>query len=55
MFFFGTRNDEGERILEYSDSVGIMVCNTFFKKKDYMLISYHWDHGRSVLVAVLLR
>ena len=31
---FGTRNAEGQRILEFGDAVGIMVCNTFFKKED---------------------
>ena len=29
---FGTRNAEGERILEFGDAVGMVVCNTFFKK-----------------------
>ena len=31
---FGTRNAEGERILELGDAVGMVVCNTFFKKED---------------------
>ena len=31
---FGTRNAEGERILEFCDAVGMVVCNTFFKKED---------------------
>ena len=30
---FGTRNAEGERILEVGDAVGMVVCNTFFKKE----------------------
>ena len=25
---------EGERILEFGDAVGMVVCNTFFKKED---------------------
>ena len=29
---FGTRNAEGERILEFGDAVGMVVCNTFFKE-----------------------
>ena len=36
---FGTRNAEGERILEFGDAVGIVVCNTFFKKEDSKLIT----------------
>ena len=35
----GTRNTEGERILEFGDAVGMVVCNTFFKKEDSKLIS----------------
>ena len=31
---FGTRNAESERILEFGDAVGMVVCNTFFKKED---------------------
>ena len=31
---FGTRNAEGERILEFSDAVDMAVCNTYFKKED---------------------
>ena len=31
---FGTRNAEGERILEFGDAVGMVVYNTFFKKED---------------------
>ena len=30
----GTRNAEGERVLEFGDAVGMVVCNTFFKKED---------------------
>ena len=31
---FGKRNTEGEGILEFGDAVGMVVCNTFFKKED---------------------
>ena len=31
---FGTRIAEGERILEFSDAVGMVVCNRFFKNED---------------------
>ena len=37
---FGTRNTEGVRILEFGDAVGMVVCNTFFKKEDSKLITY---------------
>ena len=31
---FGTINAECERILELGDAVGMVVCNTLFKKED---------------------
>ena len=34
---FGTGNADGERILEFSATVGMVVCKTFFKKKDSKL------------------
>ena len=37
---FGTRNAEGERILEFGNAVGMVVCNTFFKKEDYNQITF---------------
>ena len=37
---FGTRNAEGERILECGDAVGMVVCNTFFKKEGSKLITF---------------
>ena len=30
---FGRRNADGERILGFGDAVGMVVCNTFFKKE----------------------
>ena len=39
---FGTRNSEGERILELGDAMDMIVCNTFFQKRqqiDYLFIS----------------
>ena len=36
---FGTRNAEGERILEYALCIGHGGGNTFFRKEDSMLIT----------------
>ena len=49
---FGTRNAEGERILEFGDAVGMVVCNTFFKmvrKTDRCLVKDVKVIGRLVL------
>ena len=37
---FGTRNYEGERILELGDAMDMIVCNTFFQKRDSRLITH---------------
>ena len=39
-FGFGTRNLEGERILELGAALDLKVCNTFFKKRESRLITY---------------
>ena len=37
---YGMRNAEGERILEFCEAAGIIVCGTQFRKADSKLISY---------------
>ena len=39
-FGFGPRNPEGERILEFSLAMDMVVCNTFIKKRDSHFITY---------------
>ena len=36
----GERNEEGERIVDMVVSLDLSICNTFFKKRDYHLITY---------------
>ena len=52
---FGTRNAEGERILEFGDAVGMAVCNTFFKKKDSKLITYQSGNNKSIIDYLMFR
>ena len=52
---FGTRNAEGERILEFGDAVGMVVCNTFFKKEDTKLITYQSGDYRSMIDYLMVR
>ena len=52
---FDTRNAERERILEFSDAVGIAVCNTFFKKEDSKLITYQSGDTRSMIDYLMAR
>ena len=37
---YGVRNVEGERILEMGSALDLVVCNTWFKKRDSRLITY---------------
>ena len=46
---------EGERILEFGDAVGMVVCNTFFKKEDSKLITYQSGDNRSMIDYLMVR
>ncbi|VDP09412.1 unnamed protein product [Heligmosomoides polygyrus] len=39
-FGYGSRNGDGERILEYADSHDLTIVNTKFRKRDSHLISF---------------
>ena len=52
---FGTRNAEGERILEFGDAVGMVVCNTFFRKEDSKLITDQSGDNRSMIDYLMVR
>ena len=52
---FDTRNTEGERILEFGNTVGMAVCNTFYKKEDSKLITYQSGDNRSMSDYMMVR
>ena len=52
---FGTRNAEGERILEFGDAMGMVVCNTLFKKEDSKLITYQSGDNRRMIDYLMVR
>ena len=39
-FGYGTRNAEGERILEFAEAMGYVVTSTLFKKRQSHLVTY---------------
>ena len=39
-FDYGTRTAEGERILEFAETLGYVVTNTLFKKRQSHLVTY---------------
>ena len=52
---FGTRNAEGERILEFGAAVGMVVCNTFLNKEYSKLIIYKSGDNRSMIDYLMVR
>ena len=54
-WWYGTRNAEGERNLEFGDAMGMVVCNTFFNKEDSKLITYQSGDNRSMIDYLMVR
>ena len=52
---FGTRNREGERILEFGDALDMIVCNTMFIKDMNKLITYTSGGDRSQIDYFMVR
>ena len=52
---FGTRNSEGERILELGDAMDMIVGNTFFQKRDSILITYSSGGNQSQIDYILTK
>uniref|UniRef100_UPI00358EEB7A glutathione-specific gamma-glutamylcyclotransferase 2 isoform X1 n=2 Tax=Myxine glutinosa TaxID=7769 RepID=UPI00358EEB7A len=40
IYGYGVRNGEGERILEFADGAGLLICNAQFQKEDNKLVTY---------------
>ncbi|GJS99652.1 stress-induced protein [Tanacetum coccineum] len=48
-FGYGVRNEEGRTILEFAAAHDLVVVNSFFKKRDAHLITYHsGDHNTQI-------
>ena len=54
-FGFGSRNSERELILEFAESLCLIIANTWFKKEDKLLVSYDSGGNRSLVDYVLVR
>ncbi|VDP30052.1 unnamed protein product [Heligmosomoides polygyrus] len=46
-FGYGSRNADGERLLEYAESYNLTIVNTAFRECDSHLISF-WEHQGSI-------
>ncbi|EYC16287.1 hypothetical protein Y032_0034g2906 [Ancylostoma ceylanicum] len=54
-FGYGTRNDDGERILEYADYHDLVIVNTKFRKCPSHLVSFYSGNAQTQIDFVLLR
>nr|CDJ83061.1 Retrotransposon and Integrase domain containing protein [Haemonchus contortus] len=54
-FGYGSRNTDGERILEFADSHHLAIVNTRFRKRDSHLINFYSGENRTQLEFVLVR
>uniref|UniRef100_A0A914VFU1 Reverse transcriptase domain-containing protein n=1 Tax=Plectus sambesii TaxID=2011161 RepID=A0A914VFU1_9BILA len=52
---YGERNDDGERILDYTDSHDLVIVNTFFTKRDSHLKTFYSGPTSSQIDFVLVR
>ena len=52
---YGERNAEGERLLEFAEAMELVVCNTWFKKRQTQLITYRSADHSTVTDYVLER
>ncbi|VDO96955.1 unnamed protein product [Heligmosomoides polygyrus] len=54
-FGFGSRNADGERILEYAESHDLTIVNTRFRKRESHLISFYSGNSKTQIDFVLVR
>uniref|UniRef100_A0A7I4XRC0 Reverse transcriptase domain-containing protein n=1 Tax=Haemonchus contortus TaxID=6289 RepID=A0A7I4XRC0_HAECO len=54
-FGYGSRNTDGQRILEYADSHNLAIVNTRFRKRDSHLITFYSGENRTQIDFVLVR
>ena len=52
---FGSRNVEGEMLLEFADAMDLVVANTWFKKDEGKLVTYESGGCRTVVDYFLIR
>ncbi|VDP25185.1 unnamed protein product [Heligmosomoides polygyrus] len=54
-FGYGSRNADGERILEYAESHNLTIVNTVFRKRDSHLIQYYSGSSKSQIDFVVVK
>ena len=51
---FGSRNEDGEKLLEFAGSLDLVVLNTFFRKRESQTVTYESGRHRSQIDFVLV-
>ena len=54
-FGYGVRNNDGVRILEFADSLSLVLCNTYFKKDPKYYITFASGGNVSLIDFILVR
>ena len=54
-FGYGTRNAEGERILEFEEAMGYVVTSTLFKKRQSHLATYESGGNKTAVDMILIK
>ena len=54
-FGYGTRNAEGEIILEFAEAMGYVVTNILFKKRQSHLVTYESGGNRTAVDMILIK
>jgi hypothetical protein len=54
-FGYGSRNQEGEDILDFVVAYNLVIANTFFRKRDSHLVTFRSGHRSSQIDLVLTR
>ena len=54
-FGYGSRNQEGEDVLDFATAFDLMIANTFFRKRESHLVTYRSGHSSSQIAFVLTR
>ena len=52
---FGSRNVEGDMLLEFADAMDMAVANTWFEKEDGKLVTYESGGHKTVVDYILVR
>ena len=54
-FGYGDRNADGSRTLEFADELNLGICNTFFMKQEYQLVTYAAGSVKSTVDYIIVR